>query len=75
MSRLLVNITAPKELEVPLSRRHNNCMMNEMRNEYENLVLEVRDAVADVSKEEDFEYNLDIYLENLRDDVIRLKDA
>ena len=48
--------------------------MNEM-SEYEKLVLAVRDDVASVSMEENFEYNLEIYLEGLRSDVIEAKDA
>ena len=73
-SLLLYYITTWKELDIPRKRSDNNCMMNEM-SEYEKLVLAVRDDVASVSMEENFEYNLEIYLEGLRSDVIEAKDA
>ncbi len=74
-----------KKLEVPPDLLDNNCMMNKKEyitygdkkldgmvkaQEHANLVLEIRDRVADISKDEDFEMNLNLFLDCLAEDVM-----
>ena len=57
-------------LEVPLKRSDNNCMLDKKAEAHANLVLEIRDRVADISKDEDFEMNLNLFLDSLAEDVM-----
>ena len=45
-------------------------MMNKSTEAYANLVLEIRDRVAEISKDEDFEMNLNLFLDSLAEDVM-----
>jgi len=58
------------KLEVPLKRSDNISMMNKNTEAHANLVLEIRDRVADISKDEDFEMNLNLFLDSIAEDVM-----
>ena len=45
-------------------------MLDKKAEAHANLVLEIRDRVADISKDEDFEMNLNLFLDSLAEDVM-----
>lgn len=45
-------------------------MLDKKAEAHANLVLEIRDRVADISKDEDFEMNLNLFLDGLAEDVM-----
>ena len=45
-------------------------MLDKKAEAHANLVLEIRDRVADISKDEDFEMNLYLFLDGLAEDVL-----
>tara|TARA_B100001123_G_scaffold293976_1_gene327687 strand:- start:326 stop:484 length:159 start_codon:yes stop_codon:yes gene_type:complete len=44
--------------------------MNKDTEAHANLVLEIRDRVADISKDENFEMNLNLFLDSIAEDVM-----